>query len=55
MKLISMGAIIKHKGMMADNSTKVEIFLNELSPEEAGILNQLCKGKIVNLIFSDEE
>lgn len=55
MKLISLGAVIKHKGIMADNSTKIEIFLNELSTEEAGILSELCKKKVVNLIFSNDD
>lgn len=40
---------------MADNSTKIEIFLNELSTEEAGILSELCKKKVVNLIFSNDD
>ena len=55
MKLISLGAIIKHKGIMADNSTKVEVFLNELSTTDAGVLSELCKGKAINLIFSNDD
>jgi len=53
-KLISVGSLIKHKGILADGSTKVELIINELTPEDAGILNELCKGKMVNHIISDE-
>lgn len=44
-------AMIKDKGMMADLSRKVELFIEELTDEQAVELNSLAKGRSVDVII----
>ncbi len=45
------GAIIKHNGIMADKSTKITLYLNEMSPEEVVNLYELVKIESVDIII----
>lgn len=49
------GAIIKHNGVMNDNSTKITLFLNEMTDEEASFLYNLAKGKEVDVLITPSQ
>lgn len=44
-------AYIKHKGMLVDKSTKIELILPELTPDEAAVLYSMINNVIVDLII----
>ena len=44
-------AYIKHKGMLADKSTKIELILPELTLEEASILQSMIYDVVVDIIM----
>lgn len=48
-------AIIRHKGMLTDNTTKIELFLPELPPEHDAELIQHAKFKECGVIIMDPE
>jgi len=45
------GAIIKDKGVMADLSRKIELFINELDDDQAVELNKLAKSREVDVLI----
>jgi len=47
----SKGGIIKHNGVMADLSTKISIFLNELTSDQVIELNELVKQRELDIIL----
>lgn len=44
-------AYIKHKGMLADKSTKIELILPELTLDEASILHALITNVVADVII----
>lgn len=44
-------AYIKHKGMLVDKSTKIELILPELTIEEASILHSLITNVVADVIL----
>ena len=47
------GAVIKHKGVLADKSTKIEVFLPELTKQQQTMLYELVMQVAVDIIFTE--
>jgi hypothetical protein len=45
------GALLRHQGTLADSSTKLALFIGELTGDQAVDLNELIKGKAVDVIL----
>ena len=45
------GALLRHQGTLADSSTKLALFIGELTGDQAMDLNELIKGKAVDIIL----